>query len=356
MEPPQTKAKIKIAKILIQWLIVPAPSPRPPPGSKTTIILLPAEKVLRYLLLDCRQQLPNPDIEIWITGGWVRDRLLGIPCSDVDIAMSNMTGVQFGDALTSFLQKNNDNYQQRASHIVVDFRRFTGFHVTKKNGGRLFDLDLDLVNLRKEVYGADCRTPEMEFGTAREDVFRRDATVNALFFDLIHKRVADFTQQGLDDLSAGVMRTPLEPRQTFLDDPLRVLRFIRIGSKLGYRMDGWRSYALGGVQGNSCRLEREIASLSKDLTRNFGYLIRSEKQDNMLWSLVAYTPLVGLDKRHYELAVDEAINAVKGTKLLYKMIEASLKNLESIRSTITLLSLDEDHSPSRSTIGMAMRK
>ncbi|KAF4493597.1 Poly A polymerase, head domain [Fusarium agapanthi] len=67
--------------------------------------------------------------------------------------------------------------------------------------GRVFGLDLDLVNLRKEVHDDNCRTPEMEFGTAEEDAFRRDATANALFFDLQNRKVADFTRRGLDGRS-----------------------------------------------------------------------------------------------------------------------------------------------------------
>jgi tRNA nucleotidyltransferase (CCA-adding enzyme) len=101
----------------------------------------------------------------------------------------------------------------------------------------VFGLGLDLFNLRREVYEHDSRTPEMEFGTAEEDVFRRDATVNALLYNLDTLQVVDLTGRGLDDMDAKIMRTPLEPRQTFLDGPLRVLRLVRIGSRLGYSID-----------------------------------------------------------------------------------------------------------------------
>lgn len=104
-------------------------------------------------------------------------------------------------------------------------------------GGRLFGLEVDMVNLRREVYDGTSRNPDMEFGSAEEDAFRRDATVNALFFHLKTQVVVDLTGKGIDDLDAKVMRTPLDPRQTFMDDPLRVLRLIRIGSKLGFAID-----------------------------------------------------------------------------------------------------------------------
>ncbi|OBT71526.1 hypothetical protein VF21_09693 [Pseudogymnoascus sp. 05NY08] len=103
--------------------------------------------------------------------------------------------------------------------------------------GKVFSLDIDLVNLRTEVYTPNSRSPQMEFGTAREDAFRRDATINALFYDVDKQKVEDFTRRGLDDMAAGIIRTPLEPYQTFIDDPLRVLRTIRFASKLGYSID-----------------------------------------------------------------------------------------------------------------------
>ncbi|KAM4060950.1 poly A polymerase head domain-containing protein [Hirsutella rhossiliensis] len=218
-----------------------------------TITLLPAESLLRSLLLDSREHMAQSKIatasnlDIWFTGGWVRDRLLDIPCSDIDIAVSTMTGQAFGDALADFFQQNEQRYQQRARELGVQNATMSGLHTTKQNLrkskqlettiGHIFGLDVDIVNLRKEVYDQDSRTPVMEFGTAEQDAFRRDATVNSLFFNLDSQKVVDLTGKGLHDMAAGIIRTPLEARQTFMDDPLRVLRLIRIGSKLGYTID-----------------------------------------------------------------------------------------------------------------------
>ncbi|KAH7216847.1 poly(A) polymerase [Fusarium oxysporum] len=275
------------------------------PSQATTIDLLPAEELLRDLLLECRQQLATPELEVWITGGW-----------------------------------NEASYQQRALDLGIEFKKFNGFHSTKKN------LDKSKKLETAEVYDGDCRTPETEFGTAEDDAFRRDATANALFFDLQNRKVADFTRRGLDDLEAGIMRTPLEPRQTFLDGPLRVLRLIRIGSKLGFTLD---------PEALSCIKEHEIhvALDEKDPARDFWALMESEKQKDMLWAMVVYAPLAGLDTKDHKLAVDEAINALKGTRQLYKLIESSLGNLESIRSTMELVI---GSTPSRGTIGMMIRK
>ncbi|KAM4064985.1 poly A polymerase head domain-containing protein [Hirsutella rhossiliensis] len=219
-----------------------------PMATKGRVIdLLPAEQLLRELLLECAQHFPG--LEIWITGGWVRDRLLGIPSSDLDFALSNVTGRRFGQLLEDLSARTEieANYRQKAAAQGIPYTKFTRFHIMERNdkkakkletaGGKLFGLDIDLVNLRKEVYDGHSRTPEMEFGTPEEDAFRRDATINSLFFHLGKQEVVDLTGRGLEDLDAKIMRTPLDPRQTFMDDPLRVLRLIRVGSKLGFAID-----------------------------------------------------------------------------------------------------------------------
>ena len=66
---------------------------------------------------------------------------------------------------------------------------------------------------------------------------RRDATVNAMFFNLNTLQIEDFTNRGFEDMDAKVIRTPLEPHQTFKDDPLRILRLIRFASRLNYTID-----------------------------------------------------------------------------------------------------------------------
>ncbi|GAW13613.1 hypothetical protein ANO14919_030000 [Xylariales sp. No.14919] len=65
----------------------------------------------------------------------------------------------------------------------------------------------------------------MEFGTPEEDAFRRDATVNAMFFHLGKQEVVDLTGRGLKDLAAGIMMTPLDSHETFMDDPVNLCRY-----------------------------------------------------------------------------------------------------------------------------------
>lgn len=221
------------------------------------ITLTPLEETIQRLLLDLkgyiekREQSDGSAVQeemiLRFTGGWVRDKLLGVESHDIDVAISTMTGLQFGTYLQEYLDEpgNLEKYVNNKELAFTD--EMLKVHTIKANPEkskhletvttRLFGLDIDLVNLRKETYTEQSRNPQVEFGTAEEDALRRDATVNALFYNLNTSMLEDLTGLGLDDMEQKLIRTPLEPYQTFKDDPLRVLRLIRFASRLGYRID-----------------------------------------------------------------------------------------------------------------------
>ena len=92
-------------------------------------------------------------------------------------------------------------------------------------------LECDFVGLRSETY-TDSRIPDqVQLGTPEEDALRRDLTINSLFYNVHTRQVEDYTGSGLTDLANKVARTPLPPKQTFEDDPLRILRCIRFASR-----------------------------------------------------------------------------------------------------------------------------
>jgi len=224
-------------------------------SSKAVISLTANEDRLKNLLLDAAaslnsSQVPQrvgqdvdtrqPVILRW-AGGWVRDKLLGIDSHDVDVAINCMTGEQFGLELRRFctlpdiIKKHSIREEDLGSLHTIKANPEKSKHLATATC-RVFGVDLDLVNLRKETYSDHSRNPGVEFGTAVEDARRRDATVNALFYNIHTNEVEDFTS-GLSDLEAKVIRTPLEPFKTFTDDPLRVLRVIRFASRLRFTID-----------------------------------------------------------------------------------------------------------------------
>lgn len=178
----------------------------------------------------------HDQLELRITGGWVRDKLLGKQSHDIDVAVNVLSGEEFATKLLEFAKANNIISGQSA-----------GLHTIKKNPEKskhletcttkIFGLDIDFVNLRNEQYTDESRVPIIECGTAEEDALRRDATLNALFYNLNKNEIEDFTGKGLIDLENGILRTPLQPLQTFLDDPLRVLRLIRFACRFDFTIE-----------------------------------------------------------------------------------------------------------------------
>jgi tRNA nucleotidyltransferase/poly(A) polymerase len=90
---------------------------------------------------------------------------------------------------------------------------------------------VDFVLARKETYNSDSRIPIVAVGTLRDDLLRRDFTLNAMALDENNNIIDLFN--GLEDLRAMVLRTPLDPEITLLDDPLRMLRALRFAITKG---------------------------------------------------------------------------------------------------------------------------
>ena len=195
----------------------------------------------------CHRPTATTPCEARIAGGWVRDKLLGLPSHDLDVSLSSMTGHHFALFLKAYLESEvfpctplaREMQEAAPSHarishigkIAANPEQSTNLETAT---ARVLGFDLDFVNLRKEVYEGTHRIPIMSFGTPLEDAMRRDMTVNALFYNVHTAAIEDWTQHGLADLRDGIVRTPMDPTATFTDDPLRILRCVRFGSRFGY--------------------------------------------------------------------------------------------------------------------------
>jgi tRNA nucleotidyltransferase (CCA-adding enzyme) len=161
-----------------------------------------------------------------VAGGWVRDKLLGKTNHDIDVSIEGMTGATFAKLVAQEMGVTEDQVgvikanPEQSKHLETATMVIEG-------------IPIDMVNLRSEKY-TEARIPEMTMGTADEDASRRDLTINSLFFNLNTGKVEDKTGRGVEDLKNGVIRTPLEGVQTFIDDPLRTLRAIRFAARFGF--------------------------------------------------------------------------------------------------------------------------
>ena len=116
------------------------------------------------------------------------------------------------------------------------------------------------------------------FGTPEEDAFRRDFTVNALFYDIASFSVIDYTG-GLDDLNARVMRCIGDPVERFHEDPVRMLRAVAMAARLDFTIDAPVDAAIAAHRGEIAR------SAAPRLIEEFYKLLRAgaaEKAFRML--------------------------------------------------------------------------
>lgn len=158
-------------------------------------------------------------VEAYVVGGYVRDHLLGLGDTDVDILVIG-DGIEFGRVVARTL----------GAESIVAFERFGTAMVQLERG------KVEFVGARKERYDPDSRKPTVATGTLRDDLQRRDFTVNALAVSLNKHSFGTLHDEfgGLQDLQDRILRTPLEPAQTFDDDPLRIMRAIRFAAQLNF--------------------------------------------------------------------------------------------------------------------------
>ncbi len=161
-------------------------------------------------------------VECYVIGGWVRDLLLNRPSKDIDIV-----AVGSGIALAQAVHK-----RIRGSHLSV----FKNYGTAQVKRG---ELELEFVGARRESYRHDSRNPIVEDGTLQDDQNRRDFTINALAICLNSTRYGELLDpfHGVQDLNAGIIRTPLDPQITFDDDPLRMMRAIRFACQLRFSLN-----------------------------------------------------------------------------------------------------------------------
>ena len=167
------------------------------------------------------QAVSEPFDGVYLVGGAVRDVLMGEPNFDVDIAVEG-DGIAFGRALAAALGGRAVPHEKFGTAIVLD-----------DEGDRV-----DVATTRTEFYDYPAALPRVEQASLRQDLFRRDFTINAMAVSLKGEdfgRLLDYFG-GLDDLESGVIR--VLHNLSFIDDPTRIFRAIRYENRYGFRMDG----------------------------------------------------------------------------------------------------------------------
>ncbi len=162
-------------------------------------------------------------VEAHVVGGWVRDLILNRPCKDIDFVCAG-SGIELAQAVAKALGPG--------VHVHV-YKNFGTAQIVWD------DYQLEFVGARKESYRSDSRKPLVEDGTLEDDQRRRDFTINAMAIRLNSRTFGELVDPfgGIEDIRKKIIRTPADPKVTFSDDPLRMMRAVRFASQLSFDIE-----------------------------------------------------------------------------------------------------------------------
>ncbi|ADQ82949.1 HD domain-containing protein [Riemerella anatipestifer] len=194
----------------------------------------------------------------YIVGGYVRDLLMKrqVP-TDIDF-VTEQSGIELAQAVARELDSN----------LKVSVFKTYGTAMIKWKG-----LELEFVGARKESYSEDSRKPAVEQGSLEDDQKRRDFTINAMAISLGKEDFGRLVDPfgGVQDLESKILKTPLEPLQTYSDDPLRMMRAIRFASTLNFKVE---QNSLDAIKQEADRIK--IVSMERIMVE-FNKIMLSEK-------------------------------------------------------------------------------
>ncbi len=165
-------------------------------------------------------------VEAYVVGGYVRDTLLKRAVKDFDIMVIG-DGIEFAENVAKHFN----------IRTLVVYQNFGTAMLPM--GAEYGDLKVEFVGARRESYHSESRNPAVQAADLQSDLARRDFTVNAIAMSINEKsygaRIDLFN--GQEDLKNKILKTPLDPDETFSDDPLRMMRAIRFASQLQFEID-----------------------------------------------------------------------------------------------------------------------
>ncbi len=225
-------------------------------SGRPVVVTRPGHPILRQDIapeaLKIIYRLHRLGFTAYVTGGAVRDLMLGRPAKDFDIVTDARPG----------------QIKKRFANAYVIGRRFRLVHI-RFSGGKT----IEVATFRKAADPivkkgqAGEPVPPRPYGTPEEDSFRRDITINALFYDVINDAVIDYVG-GLEDLARKTVRIIGDPAERFTEDPARIWRVLRHAARLGFALDQATEDAIPSHVHllTTCPGARLFEELNKDLS------------------------------------------------------------------------------------------
>jgi len=240
--------------------------------------------------------------KVFVAGGYVRDMVMGKKSKDIDIVIELPNGgIEFADWIT----KETNSYKVGSNPVVYPTYGTAKFNLrgVKHLGVDIGHIDLESVMTRKEQYREGDRKPDTEYGTMEQDVERRDLTINSLLYDITNRKILDLTGKGISDIKNEVIRTPIDAKIIFKEDPLRMLRAIRFAVRYGWHLS---DVILQALEKNAPMLKTISTERIND---EFSKIIMSDNPEGGIMYLVdtklmkyiipEYYDLVGMSQNDY---------------------------------------------------------
>jgi tRNA nucleotidyltransferase (CCA-adding enzyme) len=228
---------------------------------------------------------------VYLVGGIVRDLLLGVPNYDLDVVIQG-DGLGFASELSRRINARLTKHPQFKTATLI----------TSENR------KMDVATCRCEIYPEPASLPVVSPGTIKEDLLRRDFTINALAVDLLPEnfgKLVDFYQGGRD-LNKRFIRILHD--MSFIDDPTRIIRAVRFEQRLKFR-----------IEPHSLKLLKQ--AVSKGMLRRLSpHRLRDEiililKEPRAINCILRLKKLVGFDFIHHQLKLSKAnlvyLNVIK---------------------------------------------
>ncbi|MFP4622402.1 MAG: CCA tRNA nucleotidyltransferase [Bacteroidales bacterium] len=267
------------------------------------------KKNLNHPIFQIVSDIVDPDkLTAFAIGGYVRDIFLNRPSKDIDIVVLG-SGIELARQVAKKLN-------------IKDITVYKNFGTAML---RYKDVEVEFVGARRESYRKDSRKPVVEDGTLKDDLRRRDFTINALALCLNKNHYGKLMDpfDGLKDMKNKTLRTPLDAGETFTDDPLRMMRAIRFAAQLHFGI-GDKTYQ--AIAANAERIqivsnERIVEEINKILLSSkpsIG-LIHLEKTGLLKEFFPELARLKGVEVRENLRHKDNFLHTVKVVDNLSKM-------------------------------------
>ncbi|MDZ7623139.1 MAG: CCA tRNA nucleotidyltransferase [Ignavibacteriaceae bacterium] len=220
------------------------------------------EDLRDYKILQTASELAaEVGVEVYVVGGFIRDLILKKEVEDIDFLIVGDV-MKYAQSFATSLGIND----------IVVFKTFGTAHFNHQG------LNLEFVAARKESYKKSSRKPLVSEGTFFDDISRRDFTINTIAVSLSKENFGEVIDHfnGAEDIEKKLIRTPLDPKITFDDDPLRILRAFRFASQLNFNVD------------------ESIMKAAEELRDRLEIVSQERKTDEFLKILKSPKPSIGL--------------------------------------------------------------